>query len=197
MTNNELQLQRLVDGEMNPEERFTFLELAEAEPERWRDIALSFIESQRLDEDLGDLFAPIESPAPLAIDRAPAGIRRRLSWALAAGLSLSLAFLLGKHQTTSPPAQIVEHSPPTPELAAPAIGPPDYRLIMEKPSSNGETQFIDLPVYKESSLQKSLNPELADGWELHWRTDVLTGELKDGRRVIVPVSLPLAHYQGQ
>ncbi len=49
------QLDRLVDGELRPEEYRQLLKQCEAEPERWRACALAFVEHQAWREALGEL----------------------------------------------------------------------------------------------------------------------------------------------
>ncbi len=166
----ERSLQRLVDGEMASEERLAFLQEAEGDPLRWREIALAYVEAQTLEAEIGHLFdAEVATPTALphksTSPPSPSQSRPVRTWTLAAGIVaiMTATFLVGR--TRSP-------------QAPPALAP-----------SQSASPSISLPVYEE--------PQLDDGWTLNWRTEVLRAKLPDGRRVVVPVSLPAPRYQGQ
>ena len=193
MTDLEPCLQRLVDGEMNARDRETFLQHAEEEPQRWREIALAFVEHQRLREDFGALFAndEISDMAPSKVISLPA--RHRAPWwsiAAVLALMLGLGFLLGKQESTNTPMAVAQIEPTKSDVAP-------LRLRVQTQTDDGKPQTLDLPAYDEKMLLQRAPQMRRDGWEVSWRTDVLTGQLGDGRRVVVPVSSPSAHYRGQ
>lgn len=62
--NQELQIQRCVDGEMSRGEQREFLRSLEHDPEAWRQLALTYVETQWLDADMSRLaFGHDEAPA--------------------------------------------------------------------------------------------------------------------------------------
>ena len=68
MTDHEPLLQRLVDGELPAEVRHALLQEAETQPKLWREIALAFIESEILKDEIGALFESEEPSSETAED---------------------------------------------------------------------------------------------------------------------------------
>ena len=189
MNDLEPHLQRLIDGEMNARDREAFLQAADKEPSQWREIALAFVEHQRLQEDFSDLFSHDKAPSQVI----PHPSSQRSSWwTLAASLvaMLALGFLIGQLDRTSTPLAIAQVEPPTPD-------PGQLRLRVQTQTADGQPQTLELPAYDEQSLFQHAPKIRQEGWQVTWQTDVLTGRLGDGRRVLVPVSSPSVHYRGQ
>lgn len=113
--NSEL-LDRLVDGELTPQERRELLRRLEGEPQGWRRCALAFLEAQALEEELPGLLgealaglsgstapsaAPAEAKSPQVPQPQPArrekagGLKRQIPSALAVAASLLAALWLG------------------------------------------------------------------------------------------------------
>jgi len=193
MNDLECPLQRPVDGEMNARDREAFLLHADEELARWREIALAFVEHQRLCEDFGDFFVTNGPAEPAPSKMIPLPIRHRSPWwTIAASLiiMLGLGFLLGKQEFTEMPLAAAQIEPSNSDTAP-------LRLRVETQANDGSPQTLELPAYDEEMLLQRAPQMRRDGWQVSWRTDVLTGQLGDGRRVIVPVSSPSAHYRGQ
>ena len=193
MTDLESPLQRLIDGEMNARDRQAFLQHADDEPARWREIALAFVEHQRLREDFEGFFVTSEPAEPAPSNVIPLPTRQRTPWwTIAAGLMfmLGLGFLLGKQEFTEMPLAAAQIEPSDSDLTP-------LRVRVKTQANDGSPQTLELPAYDEEMLLQRAPQMQRDGWQVSWRTDVLTGQLGDGRRVIVPVSSPSAHYRGQ
>lgn len=73
MSFNPIQLDRLIDGELNEQQRVDFLRECEIEPARYRDVALAFIEAQALSVDLKEMSSlqPMRKSQPIASAEEP------------------------------------------------------------------------------------------------------------------------------
>ena len=94
--NEELRLQRLIDGALNVDERRSYLAELDKHPHRWRDVALAFVEEQIWREQINASLRPAASSAvpheqkKHAVDRAP--LTRLPNWlALAACLFVGMS----------------------------------------------------------------------------------------------------------
>lgn len=63
---SESQIQLLVDGELDDHDRAELLAAIDKQPERWRDVALAFVEVQLLDRELAAWNVAESSPTPVA-----------------------------------------------------------------------------------------------------------------------------------
>lgn len=188
----EYELSRLVDGEMNTRDCEHFLQKAEQSPEHWREIALAFIEAQKLQEDFKDIFAEEEAPQAPAV---PSPQSSPSWWSLAAAMValLGLGYLLGRAQPEAP--SMVDTNKAATLKTTPNTSP--YKLVLQTKSEAGIPRTVELPAFDEETFRKRTPVTRKDGWQVAWHTDLLTGELKDGRRLVVPVSLPSTRYLGQ
>src|SRR5262245_16758997 len=109
MTNNEsanedILLDRLVDGELTGDERRQLLQSFDKRPEDWRRCALAFLEAQSWREELGQVARGLGTETSESKSPAPsAGSDRKSPWAigatwLAIAAGLLLAFGLGTMQ---------------------------------------------------------------------------------------------------
>jgi hypothetical protein len=180
-------IDRLVDGEVPDVERRALLLQLDAEPEGWRRCALAFLEAQSWREALNPLAG-----AGVARNLALPDLqgRRPRSWsrfATMTGLaaSVAVAFALGwasnikptqtiqdasvANGAQSPPAAIDEHPQPPPvDLAIQTPGPR---------KSAGTLANVD-PIVKTMELR---------GFHAQTRARLLSMQLKDGRKLEVPV----------
>jgi hypothetical protein len=93
----EIQLDRLVDGELSPQEYRALLAALEAEPGGWRRCALAFLEAQAWSAELRAVCRS-DPPTVLVVRRPPTPLRgwlRRGSVVVAAAVLLLVAFGLG------------------------------------------------------------------------------------------------------
>src|SRR5262245_54952528 len=92
-------LERLVDGELSPEEYRALLASLDEEPGLWRQCALAFLEAQALRHELGNVRSGLDvrECAPLTSDVAPTTSTAwdKLQILLAVAASFLVAFGLG------------------------------------------------------------------------------------------------------
>ena len=67
MNKNELQLQRLVDGQLDRGQVQQLLAKAQRQPELWQQIALAFVEDQIWQAEIGDRFLETADPTSASI----------------------------------------------------------------------------------------------------------------------------------
>lgn len=93
----DVQIDRLVDGELGKREYRALLTLLDGEPDGWRRCAMAFLEAQALHIELPEICRATRTLSPTAVraSRQSNAIVRSLSWVLAAAASLLLAFSLG------------------------------------------------------------------------------------------------------
>jgi hypothetical protein len=141
MNINDTHFDRLVDDELNEEERRELLGRLEDEPGGWRRCALAFLESQcwkqaigRVSDDRQEICTPATTTRPLC---SPWAGRLRLVSAMAASFLVALGLgslgyqaWLGQPGTTT--NSIAGNNI---ERAAPPIGQPDSRLAVALPNS--------------------------------------------------------------
>lgn len=126
----ELQLQRLIDGELDADGRRWLLQQADSRPAMWRHIALRFIEEQSLQANrsvfatsTGDasVAAQVQAARPTSTPRTD----RRPLWTLLAGLAacLLIGVSIGRWLAPSPTMLSDRGQPPT-AADAPAVVEP-------------------------------------------------------------------------
>lgn len=212
---DELRLQRFVDDEMSHEEERDFLQAADKAPLVWREVALAFVEERRWRGDMESYCAQgSESPAPAMVTRRPLRVRFTAVAALVALSGALFGYLIGGQSAR----RISAGGPSVPAIAErggagdrdtdPETG--GYRLRLMASSSEGEAREVELPVATpEEVLERlalsdratnpfDLPPEWkARGYAADWQTGLVTGDLGDGRQLVVPVGLPAVRYRGQ
>ncbi len=104
MPRNDPRIDRLVTGELTPEERRALIRELESEPEGWKDLATAFLEAQCWRESFTEI--------PRA-SREPKWMRRGVAASV-----IALAFGLGWSARTVPPTDLAESTmlAPTEEL---------------------------------------------------------------------------------
>ncbi|MEX2173022.1 MAG: hypothetical protein WD872_01585 [Pirellulaceae bacterium] len=160
-------IDRLVDGELSPDEYRSLLASLDDEPRGWRRCALAFLESQALGRDLAairheQLIAsqPTVQPAATAAQTDRPRVRqiRLAGLALSMAASLLMGFGLGvaapwfatglQAVSRQPPLPIVEREPqlPPPKLAI-QRGPVErVRLVVDGPGGQ-RTEAGEVPVF--------------------------------------------------
>jgi anti-sigma factor RsiW len=207
-------LERLVDGELSPDEHRALLASLDDEPGGWRRCALAFLEAQALAAELGTLRRAAERR-----EKAPAHVARKekmdkpRTW-LAVAASFLLAFTLGvlaprwfsfvshglKQEQVAGGNNIGTSPRRTPqELHPTPVSIGNLHLVMAGP--NGElSQSGNVPVYEvEQGVDEflargtpALSPELIEyleqqGYEVRHEQQYFPAALDDGRELIVPV----------
>lgn len=203
---------RLVDGELSPEEYRALLSSLDDEPGGWRRCALAFLEAQAMRRELTAIRANEGSPPMLA---KPAGDlakhRSAFDWRLPLGMAASFlaALTLGmilpdlwRQADTSPPANtnVVQHDPataaPSPVLPRP-VG--NARLVLDSPggtaTSAGQVPIYDVPGGMDSYLSAAgsavpvqwINELKRLGHQVEHGEQYVPVDLEDGRRAVIPV----------
>lgn len=220
----QVQLDRLVDGELSPAEYRALLLALDADPQGWKRCATAFLEAQALrselptlcDEGLPSTDAPAaSSPTP---DCTPARAPRwktALGWvgALAAGFLLALP--LGPwltRWTGKPKAQpVAQHDgpvAPSPDKASLASSP-RAREPLGNVSLVAGGREVQVPLFalddRAESLwsEQALPDELleflrAQGHQVQHLPQVVPMELDDGRQVLLPIDryrIEPVHYR--
>jgi hypothetical protein len=191
-------IDRLVDGELPNVERRQLLFQLETEPDGWRRCALAFLEAQ----GWRATFAPVATPAcgvarPVVVQAGPGGQPNR--WravarltALAAGIVV--AFALGwvfhsgpaENAPSAPVAGVQPLTPAGPSATSPTA-PEDHAEGPSPPSEPGEPTALIDPVVKQWEQQ---------GYQAERQDRHVSVEMKDGRRVDVPVHEVRLRYVG-
>lgn len=192
---DELRIQRLVDGAMTDEDRRKFLDSLDQQPESWRELALAFVEEQIWRREIGK-----EQPGLAASEKPgaePARPARRPSWgvlvAVAACILLlpCLGFYLGQ---VSQRASLGALSDNQREIADNTEEP---RQAVRQPVFSQE-QIDGYAQPMQAGVRTTANDRLASlGYRLDSRTQYLSGQLDDGRRLVVPVRTMMVNYYGQ
>jgi hypothetical protein len=193
-------IDRLVDGELPDAERRQLLLRLEAEPDGWRRCALAFLEAQSWRE----AFTPLASPAPPVPRTRPAARpnpegSRPGSWrpvarltGLAAGFAA--AFVLG-WALRGKPAEPTPHFPVAQgEASAPAVAaqaPPSAPA--DGPTREPQPPRPAQPPARLDSVVKQWEQR---GYQAETQKRLISMELKDGRKVDVPVQEVRLRYVG-
>jgi anti-sigma factor RsiW len=193
---------RLVDGELPDAERRLLLQRLETEPDGWRRCALAFLESQAWRQSLGALAESAGSSSGRATVTPPAAasipVRKSPGFRMIAGLSalaacLALAFALGWNLRPQPAGAT---SGVLLTKAEPAV----------KSSAEGRSAKADLTSAQENSalvrnepgqsLEAILKKWEQRGYRAERQDRVVPVELKDGRKVNLPVQEYRFQYMG-
>jgi hypothetical protein len=185
--NDEMLLDRLVDGELASAERRRLLESFDRDPEGWRRCALAFLEAQSWREELGQIASA--SPETATEKMASSAVRsgRKSQWTsgiqwLALAASLLLAFGLGWIQrehavpvagtTSSPTEQIANVSPQANQSQN--VAKTGDALTLFAPDETGHIQTVRVPLVDASTLDKQYGMRFQTGLP-----DTLRDQLKN------------------
>jgi hypothetical protein len=204
---------------LSESERRDVLLAADRDPEGWRRLALAFVESQTLRQELKGLMQPASSVRH-ATCRAPA-VRSELAWLRVTGLVACclLAFGIGRWSNANSPANSVA-SPQTfaprdgTDQAVAAVAPEagerhqTMRLVLDD-LLGGPPQSVDVTVIEDSQSDPAdyltgppvISPEiqralLRAGRRVHEQRELFEVPLSDGRFGVVPVSNVLVENAG-
>ena len=215
----ELDLQRLVDGEMSDDERREFLYRLDSDPQTWREVALAFVEDQVWCQKLKDAESvigqqqerPMKTPTGVSHSR----LKTVLQLAACLLLTLTVGYQWGRQNPRSertgaePIAAIPQPAGPDSDVAS-QPNPPPVTVANNQPQpacrlqltagGDGGVRTLELPVYESFQLDSDawqlpnsesielLNEELVEhGYRVDRQTNFLTGQMSDGRHVVVPI----------
>ncbi len=196
-------IQRLVDNQLDDQQRARFLQIAERQPELWRQLALAFIEEQVWSTAIGrSADADSRWPAGPGVDRTGRHLargdvsRHRKPWLLALAAATLLALTVAIRMAVLP------GSPrPVDPVTMPLTGLPSSQLVSsEQPYMLQMNDHLQVPLYQGlTPLRDHMarqEPQLDPTWQefcqvagLQVRPDVryITGSAPDGRSFVVPV----------
>jgi hypothetical protein len=188
-------IDRLVDGELSADERRTVLARLDAEPDGWRRCALAFLEGQSWREALGLLAAGSREPMT---GTGRGGIRwrnlPRVRTLAAVAAGLLAAFALGWVARGGPSSG----TPPAPLASA---GTPALPQVPDVPRPS----TADAPTHPAPGVgtpaPASLPEPLVRAWarrgfQVERSQRLVSMELKDGRRLPIPVDEVRLRYVG-
>ena len=208
---------RLVDGELNEEERREMLAGLDREPGGWRRCALAFLESQCWKQTFGAFSQQtVQHEAPVTVAHsAPVRGPGRMGTLLAMAASFLIALWVGslvwqtgtdrvaappgatgglasvspKGSTPSDPWRVVTVSQPT---GAQAAGHSLRVPAVER--NNIDPQWArNLPAPIPDEVMRAFN---RTGHRVQQRREFVPVPLKDGRQLVVPVDQVDVHYVG-
>jgi hypothetical protein len=177
-------IDRLVDGALPDAERRAVLARLKVEPGAWRRCALAFLEAQSWREALSPLVVPASGERPVLVPE-QAGGRLGVPWLTAIAAGLLAAFALGWSARGVAPgeaaggsltkAEIQAAAPSPPVLAKPAVAPrPEPSAIRSAPGA------APLPEQVVRAWERR-------GYQVEQSQRLVSMELKNGRRVAVPI----------
>ena len=217
----------LVDGELSEADRRALLLRLEREPDGWRRCALAFLETQCWKAELGRIAppAPELAPAGPALRAEPIGQRQNWRQHAAMILTMAASFLIvfvvgmglrgswfgGRSQKTvvktefplsSPAAVARTHALPADQAAdnwetvsLPSEGQPDaLRVRALRRDTLDEDMLKRVPNIIPPELQQAFEQS---GHRVVQQREIVPIQMKDGRRLVVPVDHVEIHYVGR
>ncbi|MEM7453033.1 MAG: hypothetical protein AAF456_01645 [Planctomycetota bacterium] len=185
MNNDQIQL--LVDGQLDHDERSRLLRSLADDSSQWREVALAFIESQILNEALNfdDMSAMVRAEKQPVQDDVRLPSSRRTPW-IAIAVSLAAGLLCGFLMFRGPAPEAVTQSDPAP--------------VVNNTESNADPDSIPL----EEALARSARPVSLDarrellraGYFIDEIREVADVELPTGKLIKMPVREFKVHYLG-
>ena len=221
---DELHLQRLVDGEMSATERCEVLASLDQQSGAWRDVALAFVEEQIWQHEVKSTQdIPVSTnERRFASTLSTRGKLPAAAWiALATTILIAffVSFRLGEwNQARRTPDREPKANDAVDNFARNENGHGQKNDVTSNhPSATyrlrivlDDGRVIELPAYEASELQHvswnsapdervdSLNRRLVElGYRLEYETEYLSGQLEDGRELIVPIRNVAMRYHGQ
>jgi hypothetical protein len=211
-----IRLQRLVDGELDLQERIAVLQELDRNPSQWRDVALAFVEEQTFTKEICKEQAFVSTVTTVKVTPntpiTTAPMATNTSWKTFLSLAASTVLLiagfaignrLGNGSRSSNPdqASLAAMVPGTPNTArnnAIAFEQTGTMKLVggnQFPASNVEVPIYEAPSFEEQILLGKDQQELVRiqeqlrryGLELDVQVQMLEGQLPDGRRVVVPI----------
>lgn len=176
-------LDRLVDGELAPQQRRELLLALDDEPGAWRMCAVAFLESQAWRLEMArvasePILASVHAGARSQPTRPAPRERSAWAWSLAAAAGLLVAFVLGTRHAPRPlagdvpPADALVQNDPAQaqEPAAPSDEPaePERHAADANPSNDptASAKADDAPPWRTLTLKPVGDPDAADPLEV-------------------------------
>jgi hypothetical protein len=190
-------LDRLACGDLDETARGELLAWLEADPCRWRQCGLAFLEAQTWSESLAASSAAVEDARPIQAERLPqrSPIARRMLYGAALAACLLVAFGLGlaasksffAPESSSVGAMARGSAHPAPRTQARlehvAVNQGDLtHMAVGRPT-------IDIPDYVRRQWERR-------GYELSVERRYLFGRLPDGEPIVIPVERVQAQFVG-
>jgi anti-sigma factor RsiW len=191
-------IDRLVDGELPNPARRDLLRRFETEPDGWRHCALAFLEAQTWRSSLDSISTSVQAlPHSLpARDGPKHGSHPRVSVARLTALAaaLAIAFAMGWESNAwqaENPAGRAKASVQTPESIANHQRPPETPITSGVQSVQS-AQAPDTPTLLDPLIKKWEER----GFRAEWQKRLISMELKDGRKIDVPIKEYELQYIG-
>jgi anti-sigma factor RsiW len=212
--NDDILLDRLVDGELSADERRRLLASLEDRPDGWRRCALAFLEAQAWREQLGRVVSEspaTEKPTPAPADR-PTRRRYLVSFpALAASLLVAFGLGVAVRQSVlsprlpgpNPRAQIAANDTRDTRSAAsaePVKPDSDVVTLWVRDQATGRAQPVRVPLVDARTLDSQLGLEFqpalpayvrdelrAEGYDVQSKRRYAPLRIDGGRSMVVPV----------
>ena len=211
MTNENKELQRqlalFVDGELTAEAENLFLAQCEADPGRYRDVALALVEQRRWQRALAGLQVGVADALPVAKPTATnAGMKSSTWWlGLAASLFLGMAagsWMISSRNRAAPSPTVATNGVATNAVAANSAAPglpvveagesdhwldPSARYLPNTPESLVSfVRNLDSQPPFPADTMRELD---ADGLAVDQDSRVFVIDMPDGRRLAVPAQI--------
>jgi hypothetical protein len=196
----EADFDRLVDGELSPDEYRRLVSSLDTAPDGWKRLGCAFLEGQAWRQDLAPL--PVVEKAPLRAQ--PWWMRPSPQW-LAMAAALMLVFALGtqidqaQSRLFPPGGERVAVRPQSPVAAAPAPAPGsgEMRVLVNRPGVDARP--TEVPVFDVNKIDPQVwqfSTELPDdvvkelesmGGKVVRERCLLPMHLDDGRTIVIPI----------
>jgi anti-sigma factor RsiW len=192
-------IDRLVDGELSEAERRALLLRLETNPDGWRRCALAFLEAQTWREAFGPLAASAPSAARILPTAPNRQSRKRSAWRPAARLTglaagLAASFALG-WAWRGPPVEPAPHAPGAQGVAsAPAAPSPQPQPAPIDPATREPRP--SRPAEQPASIETVVKRLEQQGYHAETQKRLVSMQLKDGRKIDVPVREFRLRYVG-
>lgn len=215
MNEQELQIQRLVDGQLDQQQIRELLVCAEQEPELWREIAAVFVEEQIWRNEVLAEFPPEQErldsshpPSGVKPGNRNAGQGPGVKFWLAVAAAVVAGVWLGRvwnpSDTTETPANnsIAAHEDSRPNEDLLAEQTPSGELANRaQPAHRLSVQDVgDVPLYtledakrlgmtldQQAVPQETVDQLRRNGYQFEQNTQYISGRTHDGRQVVVPI----------
>jgi hypothetical protein len=199
--NDDISMDRLIDGELSDAERRRLLASLDERPDGWRRCALAFLEAQSWKGDLREAICEPPRTARTYTDATPTlprGVRwqRGLGW-LAIAASLVVAFSLGTMRRDVGPSMVAV--PPAADNQIAAVSPDDALTLWVR-DNQGRKQPLRVPLVDAGTLDRELGVTFQSampastrerlqqrGFDVQSKRRYAPLWLENGRPMIVPV----------
>ncbi|MDX2035995.1 MAG: hypothetical protein SFX72_05040 [Isosphaeraceae bacterium] len=208
-------LDRLVDDELSDSDRRELLRIAGSTPDGWKRVALAFLEDQAFRKALGNSAEMPTDCLPLPKSSDSGGRSRRISRFALAAVLVPLAFALGFAGGAARRA-----SEPTGDSPPRAVGPVAQVEAEPEPirtvgsiefttAESGELPVGSIPLMAGATIDRdwlegrgdavpeSIRVRLErEGYRVREQRSLMSLDLDDGRRAVVPVDNVRVDYVG-